>query len=276
MLPVKKSGSDDGAAIAKARLNVFALDFDGVICDSALECAVAAWRAGQFVWPDWHGDSPPRAFAHRFRDLRPVIETGYQCILLMRLIAEHRSDSDILRRFDELSEELLKRCACPREQLIAWFDETRDRWLQEDERSWLHYHRFYPHVFETFVATTFRSPVFIVTTKQERYVDRLLAQQGIYFPPRHLFGLESGRTKEQVLSELVNRLEYRNAAFHFVEDRLATLLRIAMQPELEKVQLYLAQWGYNTAQDRRYAAMLDRITIWNEKCFMKVNGSGTD
>ena len=46
--------------------HVFALDFDGVLCDSAYECAVSAWRAGGELWPDWRVPEPPAECARRF------------------------------------------------------------------------------------------------------------------------------------------------------------------------------------------------------------------
>jgi len=254
------------------KLDVFALDFDGVLCDSAVECAHAAWRAGSRLWKDWRGHSPSWLLVRRFVKLRPVVETGYQCILLMRLIKEQYDDKEIYFDFSELSRALLDRIGLTREQFIERFEEARDQWLRDDEHDWLHHHQFYEGVFDTFIERMFRMPVFILTTKPERYVLRLLENQGIYFPARHLYGLDSGKTKEMVLRDLIARPEYENACFHFVEDRLATLLRVAASPELEKVHLYLARWGYNTEQDRQYAAKLDRITIWDTEDFLNVSG----
>ena len=33
--------------------DLLALDFDGVLCDSARETGMTAWRAGQAIWSDW-------------------------------------------------------------------------------------------------------------------------------------------------------------------------------------------------------------------------------
>ena len=36
----------------------------------------------------------------------------------------------------------------------------------------------------------------------------------------------------------------------FVEDRLKTLLSVQKQPDLKEVELFLADWGYNTQKER--------------------------
>ncbi|MDE5112328.1 MAG: HAD family hydrolase, partial [Trichodesmium sp. St7_bin2_1] len=40
----------------------------------------------------------------------------------------------------------------------------------------------------------------------------------------------------------------------FVEDRLKTLLSIGKQPDLQEVELFLADWGYNTQKERNSVA----------------------
>jgi hypothetical protein len=43
---------------------------------------------------------------------------------------------------------------------------------------------------------------------------------------------------------------------HFVEDRFETLLNIIKIPELDDIQLYLVDWGYNTQAQRLEAISL--------------------
>ncbi len=64
---------------------LYALDFDGVICDSAVETAITGWKAAGQIWNDMPRTVPP-AMIERFREVRPIIETGYESILAMRLI----------------------------------------------------------------------------------------------------------------------------------------------------------------------------------------------
>ena len=73
-------------------MDFFALDFDGVLCDSAMETALTAWRAGARIWPEWRAAEASADVLERFIRLRPALETGYQAILLMRLAYDWPAD----------------------------------------------------------------------------------------------------------------------------------------------------------------------------------------
>ena len=75
--------------------HVFALDFDGVLCDSVAETAVTGWRAGRRLWPEWQADEPPAAALEQFVALRPLLETGYQAILLMHMVCTGVPEDEI-------------------------------------------------------------------------------------------------------------------------------------------------------------------------------------
>ena len=47
----------------------------------------------------------------------------------------------------------------------------------------------------------------------------------------------------------------------FVEDRLKTLQSVSQQPGFDKVQLYLADWGYNTASAQAIAAKDPKLKL---------------
>jgi len=252
-------------------IDAFALDFDGVLCDSAAETAVTAWRAGQKIWPDWPGAEPPRICLQRFLKLRPLIETGYQTIALMALIQQEKhDDATIEAQFPALCEEFLTQNKLSHERCARLFGRTRDLWMAEDLTDWLGRHRFYPGAIDAFIAKIQTTPVFILTTKQERFVDALLQSRGIAFPRKRLFGLEKNKSKEMILAELLRQPDWQGATWHFVEDRLATLLRVAALEKLAAVRLYLATWGYNTESERALARHYKLITLWNPDTFLVV------
>ena len=262
-----------GLTFAKKMLysfDIFALDFDGVLCDSAAEMAVTAWRAGAQIWPAWDVPEPPSEYLSRFLRLRPVIETGHQSILLMRLIDNGLGDETIALQFPELCTRLLEETEHPPAGLVRLFAQARDIWIDRDLDDWLSRHTFYPEVIKTFAKKAITDPVFILTTKQERFVRILLQSRGIRLPADRIFGLDTGKSKEDVLEQLSQRSEFDGGRFHFVEDRLQTLIRVAGRRRLRHVLLYLAAWGYNTPKDREMAASIRRITIWDSSDFLKV------
>jgi phosphoglycolate phosphatase-like HAD superfamily hydrolase len=226
---------------------IIALDFDGVICDSAGEMAISAWRAAAQLWPAEFAGEAPADFVEDFRRLRPGLETGYQSILLARL----------LRDGVELTAEsaVAATAAVPhdRDELVRLFGATRDAWIAGDLPGWLAAHRFYPGALDFLRRSQACARVVVITTKQTRFAQALL--EGV-LAPEAVFGLETG-DKVGTLCEL----RKEDADVHFVEDRLDTLLRVADCPDLGSVHLYLVDWGYNTSAQRREAGQHPRIQV---------------
>ncbi len=241
---------------------LLALDFDGVLCDSAPANAATSWRVCQRLWPDRFAPGPvPEEQVKRFCAIRPYMETGFQSILMTKMMQEGAPAHEYTTDFAALLPQLLARHGLTREQLVAEFGGERDRWVARDEAGWLSWNRFYPGVPEVMRNLMRRSRALIVTTKETRFVLRLFAQVGIDFPEADIFGLERKRKKEEILEEYVAAGEY--APVVFVEDRLATLQRFLDRPALDSVRLAFAQWGYTTPAQRDEAARIPRIRLLN-------------
>lgn len=252
-------------------MDIFALDFDGVLCDSVRESATTAWRASHQLWPQYGSIvDPPNDFMERFIKLRPVVETGYQTLLLTGLIQNGLDDAVIMSQFPELCTRLLKERQVSAQQCAYWFAEARDAWIAEDLAGWLSQQRFYPRAMEKFKQALTINPVFIVTTKQERFVAALLSGWGVTFPKERILGLDRGKPKEAILEELLAQPQWQSDRWHFVEDRLETLLRVAGHKPLAALRLYLADWGYNTEAARNLARQHPAIKVWNQESFLVV------
>ncbi|CAI5955751.1 unnamed protein product [Closterium sp. NIES-64] len=71
--------------------HVYALDFDGVLCDSCGESSLSAVKAAKLRWPSLFADvsaDVEGTILKQMREVRPVVETGYENILLVRLLLE--------------------------------------------------------------------------------------------------------------------------------------------------------------------------------------------
>ena len=84
---------------------IYALDFDGVICDSAIETAITGWKAASGIWQDMQG-SAPEAIVARFREVRPIIETGYEAILVIRLLHLGQTTAEIFSGYTDKVKQL--------------------------------------------------------------------------------------------------------------------------------------------------------------------------
>jgi phosphoglycolate phosphatase-like HAD superfamily hydrolase len=242
------------------------LDFDGVLCDSARETAATAWRAGSKIWPAWNGEIP-QGHVTRFRQVRPWLETGYQAILMMRMVDLGCSDEDFSERLGIWESRIMDEAGVGKERLVELFGGTRDNWIATDMASWVGANGF----FEGTVARVLEwqaegRGLYIATTKQERFARALLESQGVRIASDRLFGFESGIKKEDLLEQLLER--YPGQTLAFVEDRLETLRRVERREGLSEVELYLALWGYCTPAERAGIANDARITGWRLEEFL--------
>jgi hypothetical protein len=78
-----------------------------------------------------------------------------------------------------------------------------------------------------------------------------------------LASLQNLQIKDEKKANISKNLNSRNK-IHFVEDRYETLLNIIKIPELDDIQLYLVDWGYNTQAQRIEAVSLSpRVKLIN-------------
>uniref|UniRef100_A0A7I4CU35 Uncharacterized protein n=1 Tax=Physcomitrium patens TaxID=3218 RepID=A0A7I4CU35_PHYPA len=247
--------------------HLYALDFDGVLCDSCGKSSISAVKAAQIRYPELFAGMDAATetwilYTMRVRarpeQVRPVVESGYENVLLVRLLLEitaphlrggELSVDDILADWEHgIKPVLMKEWSENKEDLVDLFGKVRDDWLEHDLRGWIGANRFYPGTADALKFSS--STLFIVTTKQARFASALLREiGGIDFPMDRIYGLGSG-PKVEVLKKLQERPEHEGLTLHFVEARLATLRNVIKTPAFDNWHLYLGTWGYNTQSER--------------------------
>ncbi|GAU39482.1 hypothetical protein TSUD_159140 [Trifolium subterraneum] len=207
--------------------HLYALDFDGVLCDTCGETAISALKAAKLRWPalfDSVDSATEDWIVEKMIAVRPVVETGYETLLLVRLLLETRVPS--IRKSsvaDGLTVESI---------LENWF-------------------QLKPIVMEEWKEN--RDDLIELFGKG-RFADALLKElAGITIPPES--------PKVEVLKKLQKMPEHQGLTLHFVEDRLATLKNVIKEPELDNWNLYLVNWGFNTQKERDEAAANPRIQL---------------
>ncbi|XXG84997.1 hypothetical protein AAC387_Pa11g0178 [Persea americana] len=240
--------------------DLYALDFDGVLCDSCGESSRSALKAAKIRWPHlFNGvdSSLEQWVLDQMHFVRPVVETGYENLLLVRLLLELQIPSirkssvaagltveGILENWSKLKPVIMEEWNENRDALIDLFGKVRDEWIDNDLSGWISANRFYPGVADALKFASSR--VYIVTTKQSRFADALLRElAGVTIPSERIYGLGTG----------------------FVEDRIATLKNVIKEPELDGWNLYLGNWGYNTQKEREEAESIPRIQVLELSAF---------
>ncbi|RWR91687.1 hypothetical protein CKAN_02085300 [Cinnamomum micranthum f. kanehirae] len=261
--------------------DLYALDFDGVLCDSCGESSRSALKAAKIRWPNlFNGvdSSLEQWILDQMHFVRPVVETGYENLLLVRLLLEIQIPSirkssvaagltveGILENWSKLKPVIMEEWNENRDALIDLFGKVRDEWIDNDLSGWISANRLYPGVADALKFASSR--VYIVTTKQSRFADALLRElAGVTIPSERIYGLGTG-PKVEVLKQLQRKSEHEGLRLHFVEDRIATLKNVIKEPELDGWNLYLGNWGYNTQKEREEAASIPRIQVLDLSAF---------
>ncbi|KAJ3678567.1 hypothetical protein LUZ60_002370 [Juncus effusus] len=263
--------------------DLYALDFDGVLCDSCGESSLSALKAAKIRWPslfDQVDSAMEDWIIDQMHILRPVVETGYENLLLVRLLVELRIPSvrkssvaqgltveSILENWSQIKPTIMSEWSENRDLLVDLFGKVRDEWIETDLPTWIGANRFYPGVVDALRFSS--SEVYIVTTKQSRFAQALLKElAGINIPSERIYGLGTG-PKVEVLKKLQAMPQHEGLILHFVEDRLATLKNVIKEPALDKWNLYLGTWGYNTEKERNDAKGISRIQLVDISQFSK-------
>lgn len=232
---------------------VLALDFDGVVCDGRAEYFEAARRACALTWPDV--TLPPHAAA-RFAVLRPLIEGGWEMPLLLHALSVGIADAAVADRASWMrtATTMLAETGSTPETLGRTLNDVRDEWFARNPADWVAHHVMYAGVPERIEAALDDGVrVVIVTTKAERFARALLVARGARMGSLTVVGREPSRAvpKVETLARLAGAHGLRDGAgLWFVEDLLETLESVRRATGLATVRRFLADWGYNTVEDR--------------------------
>ena len=245
---------------------VLALDFDGVLCDGRAEYFEAARRAYRDVWPT--ARDVPDAAAARFAEYRPLVESGWEMPVLLHAVVADEPAKALVDRPAWLAtaRRLLADAGVSSDTVGRALNAARDRWFARDPDDWVRHNTFYPGAVPRLLqALGSGTPVTIVTTKAERFARALLGSQDASLADLPIVGREPGRAipKPESLARLAAAHALQNGAqgLWFVEDLLETLDAVHATPALHAARLFLADWGYNTLEQRASVGWLDHVRL---------------
>jgi phosphoglycolate phosphatase-like HAD superfamily hydrolase len=237
---------------------ILALDFDGVICNGVVEYFQSCQKAYQKIWLEL----PSNEYAPRFYKLRPVIEHGWEMPVLLKALILQYSDQDILHNWAEITHQIITTENLNPQTIAQQLDRVRDEAINNNLDNWLSLQTPYQGVIEK-LQDILKSPtkLYIISTKEGRFIKQFLQNYNINLSVDYIIGKECKRPKYETLRLIIKKENINPREIWFVEDRLNTLSAIEKQPDLKDVQLYLADWGYNTEQMRKLAWNHDQIKL---------------
>ena len=251
---------------ASATPAVLALDFDGVLCDGRAEYFEAARRAYRETWPSPREvpDDVSAAFGAR----RPLVESGWEMPVLLHAVVAGEPAAALIDRaaWLQTAGRLLERAGLTRDVLGHTLNRVRDDWFARDPDDWVRHNAFYPGVVSRLLQTLDAGiPLVIVTTKAERFARALLTAHDARLTAVPVVGREPGRAipKPESLTRLAaaQGLQRNADRLWFVEDLLETLDAVHATPGLAGARLFLADWGYNTLEQRASVAWRPHVRL---------------
>jgi phosphoglycolate phosphatase-like HAD superfamily hydrolase len=236
--------------------SILALDFDGVICDGMAEYLHSSWLVYCRIWSA--SGEPSAQVTQGFYRWRPMIEYGWEMPLLVWAIVQQVPATEMEESWHQVVQKILATEQITSAAITKVMDEVRDQQIATDLPSWLALQRCYPGTIDRLRSLPPEIEPIIITTKDGRFTRQMLENNGIHLPATGIFGKEVGQPKTETLRQL---LATEPQQIWFVEDRLPTLESVIHQPGLDSVQLFLADWGYNTPAERQAAAQNPRVTV---------------
>jgi phosphoglycolate phosphatase-like HAD superfamily hydrolase len=234
---------------------LFITDFDGVVCDSVLECLLVTYNAYHHLLdPAFQRilslDSIPQRTQQQFRQLRPYLK-GAEDFVPMYLAIEggaqisSQQDFDIFRRMHA-------------EHLSHYqkaFYAERD-YLQHHEKTiWLGINPLFEGLKAAFIACKSFDNVYILTTKRQQDVVEIFEYQHIPFPTDHIIYMKAAGKPRKLL----DMVQEHGAAFEdvvYVEDQVDFLVASRQH----NIGSYLVEWGY-VSEEQKVLARQHAISI---------------
>lgn len=235
-------------------MKVLALDFDGVICDSAHEVFLVGLRTFKDFLPgsalvSRFLDGSPRAreldglFA-AFSDLLPLGNRAEDFGVALRALEDNveiAGQEDYDRYYATLEPDWLR-------SFHLRFYQQRAMLRDHDREGWIRLHSAYTGFTDRLESISERVRLAVVTAKDHTSARLLLAHFGLdsMFADELILDKETGIRKSVHLETLQTRLDVPFEAITFVDDKVNHLLEVTCLG----VGRVLAGWGYNT--DREY------------------------
>ncbi|MGH2941482.1 MAG: HAD family hydrolase [Solirubrobacteraceae bacterium] len=229
-----------------ARSRVFALDFDGVICDSLEESLLVSWNThagapvSAFVEPGLAGVPP--GVIDRFTRCRPFARHLGHWLVPFLVTSAPSSHAEFLARYDELATATIR-------AFTAAALRYRAQVRRDYADRWLAHHRVQPGL------AAVLSDAYIVTARDSRSVRQILRGHAVAFNERRIFGSRSN--KQGALRAIALREAVEPAAVTLVDDNIEN----CMAAQAAGYGAWWATWGYNSPADHALAAAHDITPI---------------
>lgn len=240
-------------------MKVLALDFDGVIADTRIECiftgfnsylslkgASRLFNGEQLTFGNFLAmlNTNLKTVA-RFNELRSFLKSASDNYPAFYMI-EHSLYPKTQDEFDSFARRIIDESGFDRARFQKSMHETRQMLQDEDFGKWSSLVRPFPIVNQKHSLNN-RFHLVVSTTNKKELIDRLLEK--FYFVPETILDGYYSTDKLEHMTFIKGHYKVPYSDIYFVDDQpshFPQMLRLG-------VRCFLADWGYNTPEQRDYA-----------------------
>jgi phosphoglycolate phosphatase-like HAD superfamily hydrolase len=229
-------------------VRVLALDFDGVICDSAREAFIVALRAYRRVLsPGFARSERDDELFAEFVALIPLGNRAEDYAVALTALERGRALAD-QAAYDAFRTELDSSAL---RAFHKQFYRERHAFRERDGAGWHAHMRAYPGICDLLRRRAGDAVLAIATAKDRRSVRALLAHYGVadLVPEQFVLDKETSASKREHVRLIAERAGVPASEVTFVDDKVNHLEDVAGIG----ARCVLAAWGYNGARERRVA-----------------------
>jgi len=225
-----------------SRKEALALDFDGVICDSILECFVTGYNAyRQLFTPKARRFFDVSRFDgevfEQFKKLRPLVKTGEDYVLVFCIINKN------LHIESPVEFELFRKKVFNYPLFAQTFYAERMYLQQKRPDLWNRYNILYEGMKKKINALDRDFRLYVVTTKDSTSVKKIFDSNNLSFKDSNIIGKEISSDKLQMVEFIRKRDGIPLKSIYFIDDQVEHL-KILMK---YGINCFLATWGYNNS-----------------------------
>jgi len=212
--------------------NVYALDFDGVICDSIHECYENSYLAFRQTHPELNNPGQPmNSWKDAFYDFRGLVRPSKNFYFLWKLIT---NNEEIPLDTVEFESEAIA-FSGESEKFERFFTEVRAKILTLDQERFIAQNPLFQEVREYW--SRLKNPLYIVTAKDPDLAKLILKANSLEVDG--IFGKGSG-SKSSTLLKLSNMHNLDISHVYFVDDNP----EFVRETSNVGARVRLAKWGY--------------------------------
>ena len=214
-------------------LPLLCLDFDGVICDSAVESFTSSWMAYFYEYRKEKLNKVSIKSKDSFLALRPFIRYGEDFLLIQEIISNN-FHVKVQKDFDKISDVA---GSFKLNQFSLLLKKQREKMISENMELWLSLNTIYSHMLEYLLMVMDNNFIHIVSTKDPLLIKKILKYNNINIPNNRIHN--TGKNKKlDFIQDLLKLNNIKNAIF--IDDQINHL----GTNNIEEILVYLPAWGY--------------------------------